>query len=186
MSKNYIEQFMDDNDLKNKESFNIKAMNDNPYYFNNYRLYNKFGSSCDAGLSNLLQGDVFEIEKIKTKTLMQQLMLQGYGWLVTSFGKVDKVQNNEPTYKIYLYQWAKQGNIFLNKSDAEKKAFYRELKFDIEEWAREHDCLGLANEDTTTYSFHSPFNIIITKEKEYNDLRGLFKDRINKYYNWNE
>jgi len=178
--KNYIEMFMRDNDLKLGEKFRA---NDKIVYFDDfYSLRTYDGKLEGVVFMGILQGN-YEIEKIKPKTLMEQLKEQGFGYLIQVQGAITNVTNSDFVDGVYD-KMIMQCNVFLTKSEAEREIYRRELEFEMQEWAREHDCLcGAGHMSIQPYN---GFNVCV-KNFGFNErLKGVFNEKVDKYYNWNE
>jgi len=198
--KNYIEMFMNDNNLKAGEKFNLKDYPFNPCVINDeFDFINEHKCKDSATMHDLMLG-FYEIEKIKPKTLMEQLKEQGFGWVIacdylnsiTTVEKINLCENYEEeemqlgvTYldKDSLMHHLIMGLIYLTESEAEREAYRRKLEFDMQEWARENECL---DENGNGYIISNCFRIILTKYEWVNKIKKTFRDKLEKYYNWNQ
>jgi hypothetical protein len=183
MSKNYIEEWLKDNDLSIDESFNVEEFTRNPYFIDEgYRLRSRKEPLLQISGDNLvmiLTGE-FKIEKIKPKTLMEQLNEQGYGWVLSSSGEINKA----------YYGWEfwgnciRNGNLYPTQSEAEREVYRRRLEFEMQEWARENDCLG--EKENETFLLFAGFLVHINRGEKTNEMYERFKEKTQKYYNWEE
>ena len=157
-------------------------MNDNPYCIRGYRLYNNKQKCCYEGIRNLLEGE-FEIEKIKPKTLMEQLKEQGFGYAINIHAEsgVEYVNVNNSIFNALL----KMGAMYLTESDCKREMYRRELEFEMQEWARENDCLSTVSAHLDCQIFKM-FNVYVRTIEKCNEAKTIFNGKAGKYYNWGD
>jgi hypothetical protein len=189
MSKNYIEEWMRDNNLEFNINYKfIKGM------FVVYGCINTGYCLCrdeskdmscwsEINWNEIMLGK-WEIEKIKPKTLMEQLKEQGYGYLIQVQGEITNVTNSDFAHGVYD-KMIMQCNIFLTESEAKREAYRRKLEFEMQEWARENDCLGSFADGVLAFR---GLNVYITRDTkiQVDDCQEKFIDKYDKYYNWEE
>lgn len=185
--KNYIEEIMKDNDLIENEVFLVGSIDlgyrtkFTEFYFSQGMLYYNDNSGIANGHAVLsLFNGRNRIEKIKPKTLMEHLKKQGDGWIAWYDG--DTVKRSTLGDDLALAM--QQGNVFLSKSEAEREVYRRKLEFEMQEWARENDCLG--TDVIHDMNVYAGFNVFVKKElwDKGNELAEIFKEKTQKYYNW--
>lgn len=180
MAKNYIEEFMKDNDLSIREIF-LFCETVEVYINENLELVNnKNNEILQSQMLGIMKG-LAKIEKIKPKTLMEQLKEQGFGYAINTDGSITKRCYNDLKYLGYLGN----GDVFLTETEAEREAYRKKLEFEMKEWARENDCLG------DSYYAINPFAAFLCHIKEpageqskADEFREKFSKKVNEYYNF--
>ena len=144
-------------------------------------LRNRFNIKDGDNLKINYCEDTITIEKIKPKTLMEQLKEQGFGWELGKSGIVRKVPLASMMVDSFEYDRAKQGNCFLTESEAEREAYRRKLEFEMQEWARERDCLG----NILNYYPWRDFRVSLKGTEEFKKVfESVFSEKVDKYYDW--
>ena len=203
MGKNYIKEFMRDNNLELGALFvaiNAVGIKSKVKIAGNFRIVSENGDRVVEDFKYYILTGEAKIEKIKPKTLTEQLKEQGYGYVINSCGVIDCI----PTKSLRIDR-VELGSVKLTESEAEREVHFRKLKHDIQEFARERDCIGEKHIYAITYNladdevvkstnkgnggqcilpklFEASFD---TEEKALECIMN-FSERIRKYYNWNE
>ena len=164
--KNYIEEFMKNNGFNKNETYLFKNYFDKDG--NMHELNIRFGEGYDITVNNdFASGEVYRqilkgvaiIEKIKPKTLMEQLKEQGYGWSINCMDdiNVSKICDTSDLF----YPLMTIGDLHLTRNDALRERYRLKLEFEMREWARENDCLcdmrmgARVREDINLWVLHS-------------------------------
>ena len=150
-------------------------------------LRNRFNIKDGDNLKINYCEDTITIEKIKPKTLVEQLKEQGFGWELDSYGDVEETCFDEEEFEndSTLLQIINQGNVFLTKSEAEREAYRRKLEFEMQEWARENDCLSTVSAHLDCQIFKM-FNVYVRTIEKCNEAKTIFNGKAGKYYNWGD
>jgi len=199
--KNYIEEYMKDNGLNKNETYLFKNYFDKDG--NMHELNIIFGECYDITVNNdFASGEVYRqilkgvaiIEKIKPKTLMEQLKEQGFGYAINIHAEsgveyainihaesgVEYVNVNNSIFNALL----KMGAMYLTESDCKREIYRRELKFEIEEYCRKNDIDFRQTGSGFQMSESNDLNIILNNASDNKVVSEQFKDKISKCMNW--
>ena len=187
--KNYIEEFMKNNGFNKNETYLFKNYFDKDG--NMHELNIRFGEGYDITVNNgFASGEVYRqilkgvaiIEKIKPKTLMEQLKEQGFGYAINIHAEsgVEYVNVNNSIFNALL----KMGAMYLTESDCKREIYRRELKFEIEEYCRKNDIDFRQTGSGFQMSESNDLNIILNNASDNKVVSEQFKDKISKCMNW--
>lgn len=196
--KNYIEEFLKDNGLKINVPYELSGGLHNPYEFNQAKqLLDCRGEYAFYETICLLNG-TYKIEKIKPKTLIKQLKEQGYCFFIVYSStvhnyiiqKINIFKLGDSVSEDFFYdndeafvKHCEMGFLFLTKSEAERELYRRKLEFEMQEWARENDCLS-GNDCLNPYEqVFNGLNVYVKKDY-IQDMRSAFGGKYDVWINY--
>jgi len=179
--KNYIEEVAKNYNINNGEKFTFDNFEHICFINEFYELECETLSphQRDALLLGVMLGKRIPV-KIKPKTLTEKLKEQGYGYAINIHADngAEYVNVNNSIFNALL----KMGAMYLTESDCKREMYRRELEFEMQEWARENDCLGDAGH--MSIQPYNGFNVCV-KDFGFNErLKGVFNEKVDKYYNF--